>query len=347
MDVSDSDDRETLLAKLTWKIGLPNQVYFDDLAMVAEFSAILRETSSNMHTEEQDLRGKISNLFAAVENSLSRALIFSTWALTSDHFIEEDGFTYDPALTGSTLSFINKHAPVVGNEFVLAEGKQNSLAALASGFARLAKALRALDENAYKRPESQEPLSAKYTGKPFAFKSTIEFFNLGTSSREAVLDALCHVASDIQNRIVLKVRNSTIHGNSEFPAIAEIFDALVRIDACVQLLSSTGLYPQIFVLSARMRDDLGRTKYSYVNRDNEVSLFSPMWSEAPGLPVGVPSLVIFESATTISAGPLRFRIKHRPGDGDPYWKGWPHRLKAQHNFKNDRAGIVAVDAVSA
>jgi hypothetical protein len=334
--------REQLLERLIWKLGVPETVSFADLDRVAIHENELRHANSAGESEEV-VRSHISNLFAAIEDALQRGLIFTTWCMTEDHYLASDPFMYDPGLGVEAMRFIDDKAPVDDPELRLTVGK-NTLVPLASGYARLAKALRRTSEEDHKRSEDQHPPICKVTKRPFAFPYTLPFHNLSASARGVVLRELQTLARTMQEATVVKVRNSIIHGNNEFPTRDEIASAVQHVATWRGLMESKGFYPRLYALMESSRDVLGREVLRYQHREQEVKLFRPGWAVAPRMPISLPRMIIVPVAMTVSSGPLRFRLKGRPGK-DPYWDGYPRRWKVRNDYSAKDRPEVQQDGV--
>lgn len=322
--------RNDLLDRMLWKIGAINAAAFTELDRVAEHASKLA-TANELGEGEDTLRSHSANLFAALEQVLRRSLTFCTWALTVDHYLSNDGFEYDPLLSSGVLQFIETHAPTEEPELQLRIDGVNSLTALGAGFVRLAKSLRKLQPEPYRRPEHQIPVQSIALARLFAFPFTVPFMNLAESARSEVLTELQATGRLIQDDNLIEVRNAPTHGR-DFPSTSKISEGLSRVESLVRHLRETGFYPRLFGFSSLRRDELGREKLLYESGDTEVVLTRPQWELAPRFPVGERQLVIVPIARSQSSGPLRFRLKPRPGD-DPYWDGWPRRWHTKSDYR--------------
>lgn len=321
--------REQVLERLRWKIGEFPIGGFTDLQRIDEYLGLV-QAANDEERGADTVRAASSNLFAAVEDALNRALIFSIWALTTDHHISEEKFTYNPEPDRSIIEFIELNAPTSESKIKLKRGK-NTLVPLGAGFPRLAKALRNLDAAAHKRPEKDIPVECIVTSRPFAFPYTRMFFNLTPAAQSDILTALQAVGRHAQNEDVVEVRNWEAHGDTSFPGAQSMTRALEHVRELRYRLENSGLYPRVYELVNLSRDDIGREELLYANGEDRISLFRPSWAVAPGLPMGQARVVIFPVARTASSGPLRFVLKARPGT-DPYWDGWPKRWPARREY---------------
>jgi hypothetical protein len=325
--------REDLLERLLWKVGEPGAIAFAEVSQMEHYAKSL-DAANRERRATDALRSESINLFTAAENALRRSLVFCTWAFAVDHYVSKDGFEYDPQTDPGVVEFIESNAPVSETEMELKRDGTSTLVALSAGFARLAKALRKLDPTSSERPSEQILARCLALSQPFAFPYTIPFLNLSDGAKSDVLVALQTTSRLMQDEDVIDLRNATAHGNRPFPDNDHIQIALQRLFSLVAHLRATGLYPRLFDLVRLSRDELGREELTYESGSDEVRLFRPEWAIAPRLPLGQARLIIVPAATTTSSGPLRFRLKPRPGS-DPYWDGWPRRWTVVSDYGAD------------
>lgn len=324
--------RDQLLSHLQWKIGEPSAIAFTDLRRAREHLAKLQEANSDA-PDVDTLRSHTVNLFTAIEDALNRALTFSVWALTTDHYLSSAGFEYDPLISASVFEFIENKSATDDPALKLNLDGRNSLNALASGFGRYAKALGRIDRDGDKRPAKDIPARCEALSRPFAYIDKTPFLNMSNEAQEAILRSLQSASRSMQNEAILNLRNSAAHGNRNFPTKEAIDTALLHVVSLIDLLDRTGLYPRIYELIRVVEDGIGRQSLIYMSEDQEVVIRRPGWAIAPRLPLGMSRLVIIEVARTISSGPLRFTLKPRPGP-DPYWEGWPKRWTSRSDYRD-------------
>lgn len=335
--------REDLLESMLWKLGAPTPVVFTELERIDRFGKELL-VATDGGADEDVLRGHISNLFTTVEDALQRSLTFCAWAFMSDHFLSQDGFLYDPLPDVSYLGVLDELAPTDVDALQLKKNGKNTLAPLAAGFGRLAKVLKGLDPLQSRRPDDQLPLICRSSPRPFAFPHIIPFLNLPDPSQLAVTSALQTIASVFADSVVVKVRNSTQHGNNDFPSAAEIRVATEKVAEGRACLSRSGLFPQVYALQSHSEDAYGRSELRYARDGHVIDLHTPSWPVAPRMPVKHSLLVIVEAATLGASGPLRFGLKSRPGR-DIYWDGWPKRWRVERAYSTSEAGVRDQDFV--
>jgi hypothetical protein len=318
-----SPSKEELRERLLWRLGMPGSIAFNELDNVELFAGSIRR-SVESGADESSLRGHIANLFAALEETFHRGLSFAIWALTCDHLTSSDGFRYDPSVGSSQFAFLDEHSPTRSPEYALRDDGKNTLAPLAAGFARLASALKDLSTEGRLRPIDHFPYSATVLGRPFAFAHTVPFLDLEPNSQASLLRSLSVIASNGQSQSVLDLRNTTLHGNNEFPNRESIFDAIDKIAVVSRELRTIGLFPTVYELQRKSMDNFGREVLHYSSVDLRIELSYPTWVVSRRMPVERSRLIIVRGATLSGIGPLRFELKPNPRPDD-YWDGWPHR----------------------
>lgn len=328
--VQDDATRPDLLESMLWKLGAPSEVLFTELSRMATYESDLAAANTSSAAQEV-IRGHISNLFTATEDALQRALTYSTWALTEDHFLTQVGFEYDPLPNVAHLEYLEEVAPTEVEALRLKHDGKNTLAPLAAGFGRLAKGLKASRSSPSRRPKEQLPLACSIESRPFAFPYASPYLNLEEESQVDLLTQLQEIASLFSNATVAKVRNATMHGNNEFPSGSEIGLALEKVGKGRDILSATGLFPQVYSLASDLIDSFGRRELRYVRGERLLPLYAPVWPVVMDMPFKQSRLIIMEGATLSAAGPMRFRIKPRPGT-DEFWDGWPKRWRVERAY---------------
>ncbi len=322
-------DKGEQLQTLLWKLGAASDTSFGDLERVFRFETELAAATESATQDE--VRGHISNLFAALESGLRTSLEFVVWALTNDHFLDRHGFSYDPSPRPSLLAYIEEYAPTADARLRLdvTSGK-NSLSPIGGGFSRLAKALEASDRTTSLRPIDQVPIDCRESSRPFAFPYTLPFQNLTARSRGDVLEALQSVSRLIQDAVVLKVRNAPLHGAQDFPSAGELRLAIEKVAELRCTLVKTGLYPCLYTMREASTDALGRTIRRYEGQGVGLTLYGPTRELAPRLPTA-RQIIAMPVCALAGSGPLRFVVRSRPG-GDPYWNGWPKRWSVAQSY---------------
>jgi len=325
--------RDELRSALMWRLGLPGAVAFNELGEV-EFHADRLRNAVGSGADAETTRGCISSLFTSLESALQRALGFSLWALMSDHVTAKNGFEYNPLDSGASWDLLDELAPVSPGVPGLERSGKNGLAALGAGFSRLAKALGGVDSTQWERSPDQTPDECVRSDRPFAFMSTLPYLNLSSKSQADIVTALSTIAARVQHATVLRVRNSTLHGNWDFPTSEEITMAVNDIVSCCSVMAESGLFPSIFDLASTTRDSFGRECLRFESTSKAIEIRRPSWAIASRMPSTSRRLVILADAEFPGVGPLRFRLRTNPGD-DPYWTGWPRRWKSLADYGSD------------
>ena len=107
--------REALVESLLWKLGSPSAFQFPDLLKVREFRDALAVALAASEPENV-IRGIGVNLFTKLEDTLQRALLFSSWAFTNDHVMDLKPFEYDPEKGWEGVDFFMSRVPAASPE---------------------------------------------------------------------------------------------------------------------------------------------------------------------------------------------------------------------------------------
>ncbi len=314
--------RETLSQAILWKLGHRQEVHFRHLDDLLEHENQVRALVAE-RGDQEDLRGALSSMFAALEGALQLSIEFACWALTQDHVTSDDGFKYDPAAAEGAVQFLEGSGPDT-EPSPLNPDRRNTLFPLGSAFGRLARLLKEADLSAL-RPTRDYPIQCTISGRPYAFSHVAPFANLSAESQERLMSSLKDIAKLVIAPSLLEVRNGISHGTRNFPQFDAIFEAVTLVGDVRGLLRADGLYPVTYVHSGTNQGPSGLVSRAYVNADGAVvNLHIPTWPIAANLPDGRTQLIVMPAAVLPGCGPLRFRVKatdHRTA----FWGGWPRR----------------------
>jgi len=332
-----SQGKARLAKAVVWKLGGDVTIEFEGIRNVLEYAGALR-AAANSRQPADELRALTANLYHALEDSMRRALIFTTWALTCDHQRANCGFEFDPDMGSQILEVIEK-ATSTQNSYRLDLGGKNSFAPLAAGFARLAETLEHLSDSAEPtRSPEHEIITADFEGqshftqrnlkstRPQVFIDGPAFSALVANSQLEILQKLREVSGLLGRLEVAKIRNAMLHPENPVPVESEFEEALHSIEAWCNLVLAAGIYPTVSRLMWIQTDDLGRNEALYESPDGSQRLFRPQWHETGRMPLGGANLIFMSIAHLGPVGALRFSIRLR--GNDQYWAGYPHRVRS-------------------
>lgn len=328
--------RSELSQAILWKLGGDVAFQFDGVQQLVKHVDSL-EDAVRSHASESDIRGGIANLFKVLEDSLRRALIFTTWALSIDHERESDGFEFDPDMGSQVLAVI-ENKTVTQESYRLAPGGRNSFSGLAAGFSRLAETLETLAEVPHSQSigESHSPVTnesdnreSKVTwqsgqSRPIVFLKGPAILSISPNAQQEISSVLREMSALLGKAEVAKVRNTIIHGDNEFPSNSEIRDALTDVRMWAELSMSSGVFPSTSRLIQRIQDHLGRSECVYESPAGTQRILLPTWHNTGRMPLDVNTLIFMPIANLGTGGILRFRL--RQSGNDEHWLGYPHRV---------------------
>ncbi|MGZ9884604.1 hypothetical protein ACXN1G_11735 [Rhodococcus ruber] len=335
-------ERSTLRRKILWKLGANSD--FSNMATHDVISAAetLASTLADLSVGQDALRGAASNVFVSLEDLLQRALSYTTWALTNDHYADLHRFTYDLDAGHSVLSWIEEFSPTDDRSLSLSPDGKNTLVPLAAGFSRLAKALSRENHRRelYLRDPLDEPFKPTMGGKRFEFRNKLPALNLTDDSLTAVIDGLREITGLLQGGSLIDCRNRVQHGNAVFPSRSEFSDVINAVRECASKISAYGFSPNTYRMRNSSVDKHGREEILFEHGGMEVTLFLPTVGSVPGMPIRPEVQLIMPICEIADLGPLRFRISH-PSPRDDYWLGYPPRLqRSEHDGPAGAGGYV-------
>jgi hypothetical protein len=315
-----------------WKLGFS---IADNLDAHAQFwryhsalNALCKPAAVNVPVVDvEQLRERSVNYFVTLEEILRDALLYTTWALTTDHYSARRKFAYNPELDSEeALQTLKSH--VNGNKHLGVKlSSALTLYPLIHGFAVLAHHLESLQgrEEDFARPPKDVPIWASAQDlQVFPFSHTVPFLDLLGESQSTILGDLRNVTDRLSNADVSDVRNALLHPR---PAdIARLRVALQAIEDVVKSLRSSGYLRQAFRPVRIEVDEAGRKTSVLADPYGETVLVnSPSYFDWVGLP-GPSSGVHFMPAAyfQVPSGVLRFKTEPT----SPYselWGNYPRR----------------------
>lgn len=324
-----ASDRDEFGLLLLWKLGFSTADAFTDFSRLKQKLVALE----NVATHGKDrLQEAIAPAFSSLEDVMQQALIFTTWALTTDHLMADLPFSFDGNSGTEMLRIIDETNPTEDSSMRISYGK-GTMVPLAAGFTRLASTLQKI--SSVIRPLEEIPIEARVNDRPLAFRFHLPFHNLTVESQQTVLSELRELTRLFQDETVLLVRNFLHHGNNPCPSAEEVSRACSTIWRAIQILEGSGYFPQEWTLLDSKTDSLGRMTMRFERDSKQVVLQQPTWSVAPKMPANRERLIFLNSSEISGVGPMRFVRKRTTGD-DPYWEGYPHRWRVRSIF--DTAG---------
>lgn len=288
---------EELIDSLLWKLGYAAGTQTDPHDRFWRLHASLRRltTEANVSTlsDIEAIRSVASNYFVALEGLLFDALVYSTWALTTDHYAQRRRFVFDPELARpDAIRTMNEYSSLHAGETETLEYRDDrtSLYAICRGFAVLADGLQDMDSNRENliRSTDEIPEFVKHTAiQSFPFLHTALFVDLSDRSRSDLVRQLRELSRTLVAANVFDVRNSYLHFRRSQAELDQMSEALDACESVVETLEKTGLARRTFHLASTKTDEWGRSSVTFHGASGQEIVFARPskfeWAGIPGL----------------------------------------------------------------
>ncbi|MFT4226809.1 hypothetical protein [Micropruina sp.] len=329
--VSDDDFVNATL----WKLGFYSDAFEDRNQGFWEHHNRLKRYAQvagiGARLDAVELRAIAANYFIELEGVLDDSLVFTTWALTTDHVSTEHPFAYAPKLTRSaSLTRLNSYeAPRAAEHERIELTDSNTLYPLIRGFGTLADLLAdsRLNEAQHLRSRADYPGYSKYTNlKSFPFLHNLPFLDLLPKAQERLVDTLKYVRSTLEAAKVHSVRNDYMHYRASILDLSKLHTALEAVERSVARLEADGLCRLAYGLVGQSGDAWDRRVFTLENsRGRQIAFARPCafdWNQMPSLrhlQYVVPA-AIFARPNEM----LRFTRVFETEYAD-YWQDYPKR----------------------
>jgi hypothetical protein len=304
-----------LRAQLSYKLGVPDSSQ-DSLLDLMENKISQLESADveNPHEVDQLLH----QVFNDVETVFKDVLVFSWWALIEKKDKRPKHFAYNHSRERQAEHYLPLFA---GSK---KDAEKPTLQPLGAAFIRLKAELLSLG----KTPFESGFLAgfAKSQGRPMVFRYKEMFHNLNESSQARVISTIESIAKVLTDQKLMDVRNTVKHGNRTAEITAEdVANTISLLRHACNDARITGIYPEVWVFSAREILQSGLTKTTYKRGNVTLDIEEPTRAIAPGLPSSGKKLFFVPGCKLEHVGSLRFSVAHIRPDED-YWIGFPPEL---------------------
>ncbi|GID98015.1 hypothetical protein Adi01nite_74270 [Amorphoplanes digitatis] len=330
------DDR---INGVLWKLGFSVEDFRDPhqrfWALHDNLIALTRQTTlrGRVGPDEDDVRSAAVNYFVALEDILKDALMFTTWALTTDHYSSDRRFTYrDEIDAPRALDTLRARAEIE----VDADGKPRltiedriSLYPMMRGFGLLAKILRAYQGAASQHVRANNRIPEWFKSQElqrFPFGHTVPFLDLLPDSQTDILRTLDHISTRLIGAEVSDARNDWLHSRRDRVETERLRSSLDAVRDAVEAIQDKGFSRQIFRRVRTQRDEAARaTVVLSDNRGQELLLLWPSglgWLGLPG--VDLPQHVMTSAQFAEPSEVLRFTTQEESAFAK-MWADYPRR----------------------
>jgi hypothetical protein len=343
--LADDEDR---INSVMWKLGFsvedvldPHREFWrlqEKMVQVARQSPV-----SSGAVDDENIRRYVLDYFVKLEALLKDAILFTTWALTNDHFASNRSFVYRPSVdAGASIGLLRQASATQSSseEHAVVFEDDLTLYPLMRAFQVLASHLRGIEEDRESslRPREDIPNWARGQSiQEFAFRHTVPFLDLLPESRELITNHL----SDVSRRLVAaeanEARNEWFHAKKTSMSAERLRVSLEAIRDAVTYIEDAGFARQVYRRVRMETDEAGRTTVALADAGGREVLFHRptrfAWLDMPTF-TGLQHVMI-AARFAEPAEVLRFRSEAE----SPYsemWRDYPKRLPSASSDINIR-----------
>jgi hypothetical protein len=328
---------EERVDSVLWKLGFSVEDLLDPHKrfwnLHDKMVQLTRQSQNNPSApDEEQVRSQAVNYFVSLEDILKDSLLYTTWALSNDHFASDRQFVYRPSLDESaSLETLRARASLDTDEDGrprLTIDDKMTLYPLVRGFGLLAEVLADMQSrhDELTRPTVDIPIwIGAQDLERFPLEHTVPFLDLLPDSKATVLGHLRKITSTLIGADVNEARNEWLHprANVEMDRLRASLDA---IRDAIEVMEDNGFSRQVY---RRVRTEVDEANRSTVvladSRGQEVVLFKPSGLAWLGLPRVDESQHIMSCARFAEpTEALRFVTQHDSAYSK-IWSGYPTR----------------------
>lgn len=329
---------EDRINSVMWKLGFSVEDMLDPhrdfWRLQGKMVQVARQNPINSGVvDAEEIRRYVLEYFVRLEALLKDAILFTTWALTNDHFASNRSFVYRPSVDeGFSLDVLRQAANAQGNsdDHAVVFGDDLTLYPLIRAFQILSSYLKGIEGESvkYQRPPEAIPNWARSQKiQEFVFRHTVPFLDLLPESRERIVSLLSEVSRRLIAAETNEARNEWFHARSTHVTAERLRVSLEAIRDAVSYIEDAGFARQVCRRVRVETDEAGRTAVALADaRGREIFFYRPTrfaWLDMPSFTKSQHIMVAARFAEPAEV--LRFRSEAE----SPYsemWRDYPKRL---------------------
>ncbi len=276
----------------------------------------------------EQIRERSNNYFVTLEAILRDSLLYTAWALTTDHYASSHKFTYRPHVDEeSALQTLKSFVEEQDSDYSVRLEEPLTLFPLISGFRILADYLAYClgSKDEFQRDVESIPLWAHSQEiQRFPFVHTIPFLDLLPESQGSIMELLKETSRALLAAEVSDVRNELAHPRR--PDVPRIRHALTVVEEALISLREHGFFRQVFREVRTEVDEAARATTIFADPyGREVVVHDPSYFDWLDLPQDADGTHFMTSACFYQPNVvLRFKTQLK----SPYselWANYPRR----------------------
>ena len=326
---------EDLLSAILWKLGFaiddrdePHGPFWKlHDRMIQEARRGLTGDDATAQAEIETLAG---GYFRQLERILEDSLVYTTWALTNDHYSSAKPFVFRPSVDrAEAVKVLTQRKDDDKRLRLVYDDRNVTLFPLVFGFERLAIRLEEFEgrSSEFERATQEFPdWTESQSLERFPFCHKVPFLDLMPECRVAIIRTLRGITERLKGVDVTDTRNYWVHARRTMANMEQLEEVLESVRAAVQQIEDSGFARQLYV---RVRDELdgdGRRTVTLANSSGrEITFFRPSpfdWLHLPAL--GSGQYVMNSARFAEPSEALRFMVEVE----SPYsemWANYPRR----------------------
>lgn len=241
-DLSDEEIRDAILWKLGFPLPLSDDLRDEYWRLHQLLEGLAKTSTMDVSSSAEGLRAASTDYFVCLEKFLMDSLVFATWALLSDHYMDTDPFVfYQKKARAFTIWKLNSTSAETTDPHRLVE--EPVLSSIVEGYIRLSKLLAGLqhEPSLHLRSEADFPKFFDKTElQKFPFRHFMPFLDLTSDSQARLIRSLHQVGSELKDSGIMTARNGLLHAKSRVPTTGEVEEALRKARAALDVLESVG-----------------------------------------------------------------------------------------------------------
>lgn len=336
LQMDESLRNEDLVERMLWKLGFDvtpgDQLHQDFWRHSDRLRKAAEAASVSTSVGEEQISEVSASYFRALEKLLADTLVFSTWALTTDHVSQDEPYLYvdnDVALkgAGSKLGPGLAARGDISDETIGVE--KWTLHPLCRGFEVLSETLESAEAkpDEFKRSATSIPdFSDQTTIQRFPFKHFYPFLDLTTMSRQRIHATLREATKSLMGSRAAEIRNGLLHYRRSNVNLENLVESLESVESVVRSLEAQGLVRIVYRQQRVETDRWGRSLHTFVDAaGSERAISRPSaysW-------INLPDLTEPQHLVTIAQfDPMGEYLRFCPGSESEFkklWAGVPRR----------------------
>lgn len=340
LEVDPEETDEVSIARILWKLGFssdaPPEPHSKFWQHHDKITNLARAATLSTTVDEDAISAAGGVYFKALEGLLEDSLVYATWALSNDHFLDPYPYSYDSdSVRGEAFNQLTKAAHAAstsGVDTIVYSENKNTLFPLIRGFSILSDFLAGLlkEKNSPEQLRIEIPEYVKKTSlKEFPFRHKSAFLDLLPASQNRLISDLRELSKLLASSGICEARNDLLHFRRSTADATKLTDALEAVRTAIRKAEQAGLVRTQYAWKERSVDEWGRSTVILASSSGQSVHFAfPTAYDWLGLPPLEKDQFLFHHAVFDEPNEM---LRFSPGQVSPFtelWKNYPRRAAA-------------------